>query len=943
MATPDPKELQRLINQLNEVEKRIAKISGEPITIRFDGESDPEKIAQQFGGVDKAIKAITTDLRRAENELASFSGTVGTVKTLIEEINTELKTLPNAFKKSLSTFKKIEGVSNSLAYNQSDLANMTEKDIERQKARSDQYFQQLRFQKEGLKAQISAQHTDLLRLKRAAQADGLSKTQQERAEKAYQAKKEEYLASRELLALAEGRGTLEQNINDTFDDQIQRIKNMNSGLGLSGGIIEGIGAGLGKLGFSSFSSSIEEAKDKMKELSVKLSEGGEKTVGFAGKLKVLGAGLASLGKSLKSALTDPLAIIGGLITAIVKQFNHIDKVASNIGKTMGMTRQASLDMAADLKKAGKESGDIFLNMDRMVNAQLRINEAMGTRVRMTNQQLADNARLVELAGFSEQQAQGMLNSSILTGKSQEELYNTTKDTNDSIYSTTSLLKEASEITGQMAMLNGNNVTQIARGVAAAKRMGINMATARDMAMGTLDFESSIRAEMELAAITGKRINLNKARELAFQGKFNQAAAEILKQEAVREAFQSGNVIAQRKAAEAAGLSVDQLAEAYNKQVVAFKLRQRQNAVMAELEAKEKARLNRELTAEEKIALRREANLRDLRENQTFGEKINNLTTKLGDLLGTVVGPAVDYIGDGLDIALQFFAGLLGKATDTTGQTAEMDTKLSSAVKFGQSLSDKFQSAKDFVLEMKDKLAGMFENSPILTTLGAIAGGTLAIKGLGKVKNALGFGKLGTSGNPMHVTMSEGGGLVNSIKNLFGGKNKRGKGNMLQRMMGTFKMPKMTGLGNIAKGAGKLLGGAGRIAGKAFLPLAAAMSVFDGVKGFTADPDAALGDKLKNAGSSILNGLTFGLLGKSPDEINAEAQSQGVAAAQEIPAAQVQAATGQVAPATSLPPMPATDDTNELLRHLIQVVSAGGDVIMDGRKVGSTLQMASFKL
>jgi len=32
-----------------------------------------------------------------------------------------------------------------------------------------------------------------------------------------------------------------------------------------------------------------------------------------------------------------------------------------------------------------------------------------------------------------------------------------------------------------------------------------------------------------------------------------------------------------------------------------------------------------------------------------------------------------------------------------------------------------------------------------------------------------------------------------------------------------------------------------------------------------------------------------------------------------------------------------------VRHLIQVVSAGGDVIMDGRKVGSTLQMASFKL
>ena len=42
MDTPDSRELQRLIKQLNEVEQRIAKISGEKITVRFDGESDPE-------------------------------------------------------------------------------------------------------------------------------------------------------------------------------------------------------------------------------------------------------------------------------------------------------------------------------------------------------------------------------------------------------------------------------------------------------------------------------------------------------------------------------------------------------------------------------------------------------------------------------------------------------------------------------------------------------------------------------------------------------------------------------------------------------------------------------------------------------------------------------------------------------------------------------------
>jgi hypothetical protein len=37
------------------------------------------------------------------------------------------------------------------------------------------------------------------------------------------------------------------------------------------------------------------------------------------------------------------------------------------------------------------------------------------------------------------------------------------------------------------------------------------------------------------------------------------------------------------------------------------------------------------------------------------------------------------------------------------------------------------------------------------------------------------------------------------------------------------------------------------------------------------------------------------------------------------------------------------ETNDLLRQLIAAVNQGGDVIMDGNKVGSTLSLASYKL
>jgi hypothetical protein len=70
-----------------------------------------------------------------------------------------------------------------------------------------------------------------------------------------------------------------------------------------------------------------------------------------------------------------------------------------------------------------------------------------------------------------------------------------------------------------------------------------------------------------------------------------------------------------------------------------------------------------------------------------------------------------------------------------------------------------------------------------------------------------------------------------------------------------------------------------LASKAALPLAAGMALYDGVKGATADPDAGFGESLQNAGSSVLNGLSFGMLGSSPAEIAARAAEQGDATAQ----------------------------------------------------------------
>lgn len=157
-----------------------------------------------------------------------------------------------------------------------------------------------------------------------------------------------------------------------------------------------------------------------------------------------------------------------------------------------------------------------------------------------------------------------------------------------------------------------------------------------------------------------------------------------------------------------------------------------------------------------------------------------------------------------------------------------------------------------------------------------------------------------------------------------------------------------GLGKLMKGggskflgkAGGFLGKAGGLLGKVAAPIALLKGGYDAFQGFNADKNASTGQKLKNAGSSVINGLTFGLLGKDADQIKAEASknvkettkaTQQVQKAQETTLKEVQY-TGKVQNE-----MVALLATNAQLLEEIMNNTAGERAIqLNGKKVNSTL-------
>jgi len=960
MATPDPRELQRLIKQLNEVEKRISDISGNKITIAFDGETDPQKIADQFGSVDKAINFVNKSIKRANTELETFTGSLGDTRSIVKDINLELQRISDPVKKARQAFGRIDSLVQQMTYNQADLNTLSVEDIKNQKKKSQLYFNQIKLRKEELKTARSQQQEELS----AAQA-AFKNDPSERNEKAVIAKRKELNATRELLSIAEDKNLVQDKINDTYNDQIKKIENMNSGLGISGKLVEGLGGALEKLGFKGMAAEVDKAKEKMKQLSVELSEGGEKAVGFSGKVKVLAAGLSSLGSSLAGIFTDPLFYLGVFmkgVKALGKLFTHIDHSVSNVGKTLGLSRDSAQQMTMAMKSAAAASGDTFLNMDRMLNAQLRLSSTLGTNVRLTGEQLGNQARLAEFVGLQEDELANVYTASLLTGQSQEQLYNSVVDTNDSIFASNQLFKEAAGITGQIALNLGNNPAAISKAVAEAKRFGLTLDNARDMAMGTLDFENSIQKELEAQVLTGKAINLNRARELAFAGDFEGAMGEMLKQVGGINEFQNMNVLAQQALAESMGMSVDQLSNA----LVA---RERTEKIQARQEELERQGLGT-----------REASLKALRENQTVSERLSNAAAKIGDFFGGIIAPAVEFVADNLETAMALFGGLFGNANKTKDELGKMQEHIATATQKGEELKSKFSGVINFVKSIGAGLKSAFDtvkDSPVLQILGGLVGGVALFKGAKNLFQGKGlFGqKLGASAsNPLYVTMA-GASFASDI------------GSSISK---TFK-------GKIFKGLSTVLGGKKTMAGRAMRGMAAKSmagglaktAMRGGSQAATKGVGKVAGKSLaKAAGKSLLKkipivgalaGIGFGISRAMKGDFLGAAMEVGSGLASTIPGVGTAASVGLDAALAARDVYQGTSrgvdpqgtqtidtadfvikslpedtlafaggtqfgkETNDLLRQLIAAVNQGGDVIMDGNKVGSTLSLASYKL
>jgi hypothetical protein len=519
-----------------------------------------------------------------------------------------------------------------------------------------------------------------------------------------------------------------------------------------------------------------------------------------GKIGAIGAAAGSLGKSLVSGLTDPLFLVGLLVKGF-QMFLGIgfaaDKQITDLSKSMSVSKEeatATRDRFIEIQNSGES---IFNTTKNLVAAQMELAGAMGATRGFTEQQVKDQVMLTKEMGFTAEAADGIQKLAMANGM-------TAEDVTDSIIKQTSALakqtgiqldnkqitEKVAKVSGQLRLQYANNPKLIAKAVVQTEKLGISLETAANAAKGLLDFESSIENELSAELLTGKALNLERARGLALNGDAAGAAEEMLAQVGSASDFANMNVIQQEAIAKAVGMSTDDLANSLVTQENLKKLGdETRSQVEAEIKAAKKLgdmdkvrMLEASIGNEEKA----QAALKDIDAQATFNQSIETLKSMLSSI---VEGPAADFanwIGDsehGAERLKNLFESLKKTIAIVAGIIAgRMVFGLAASVgsMIAQvALSKQLKAAADKQLVVEGGIALAKVTGAEASTLGAatplILGGIAAVIAGAAAYSMMNDGIISPTGG-MIVSGPEGSIQLNKKDSIIAGTNLGGGGN-----------------------------------------------------------------------------------------------------------------------------------------------------------------------
>ena len=304
------------------------------------------------------------------------------------------------------------------------------------------------------------------------------------------------------------------------------------------------------------------AQRKEEEKKAKLTEEAQKKIN---------AELEKANKK-KEAMNKMLSIGNGLAAAFTTSIMAADKETTQMGRSLNLSKKEAVGIKDQFAKIALNSGDVAINSVRLSKANAGLNAQLGTGVQFSGEMLKTFSKLTEIVGITGEAASNLAFQGQMAGQSFREVEENALGASYEMQRGVGIqldmkgvLEATGKVTGMLRANLGANPEAIAKAVTQAKLLGTELETLSAAGATLLDFESSIEKELEAELLTGKQLNLEKARAAALAGDELTLQAELSKNFGTHKDFMDMNVIQRQKLAAAVGLEADAMGDMLFKQ------------------------------------------------------------------------------------------------------------------------------------------------------------------------------------------------------------------------------------------------------------------------------------------------------------------------------------------------------------------------------------------
>ena len=427
----------------------------------------------------------------------------------------------------------------------------------------------------------------------------------------------------------------------TLKDESQKIEE-NFGVDA----FQGISGLLGKIpGLSKYSNEFAQAANEARIAAA------------AGKnsVEAFGIGLRAAAKSVL-----PLLILTTLATSLIQA----DKSSGQLAENLGLSYNEALDLTVALNDSVMATNNVFLNTKNLVEAQLQLSQVLGTNASLNAKTLESQIELTKMAGYSVEAAGQLAQLSLATGESTQDVASNFLGqvralnlANNLALNEKQLLESISKTSKGTLATFADQPKALARAAFEARKLGLELSQVEKIADGLLDIESSLTAEFEAEVISGRQLNLERARLFALTNDLAGVSRELSAQGVTQESFSKATRIEQDAIAQAMGMSRDELGEMLIEQNAltaigvrdADAARKKFEALKAQYgEAYAIKNLGDETYAQQIAAV-------------SVQERFSEITAKFQDAFVNIVGPLLQTLAPALEGLSKILAGIANVA------------------------------------------------------------------------------------------------------------------------------------------------------------------------------------------------------------------------------------------------------------------------------------------